>query len=88
MEPKQYSKKPVAIEAIQLTDDNHSEIIQWLSSYNVESYTLESIDFPRLYIKTLEGVMKANVGDYIIKGVKNEFYPCKPEIFEMTYELS
>ena len=85
---KQYIKKPVTIEAVQLTDSNHSEIIQWLSSYNVESYTLESIDFPRLYIKTLEGVMKANVGDYIIKGVKNEFYPCKPEIFEMTYELS
>ena len=85
---KQYIKKAVTIEAVQLTDSNHSEIIQWLSSYNVESYTLESIDFPRLYIKTLEGVMKANVGDYIIKGVKNEFYPCKPEIFEMTYELS
>ena len=84
---KQYIKKPITIEAIQLTDSNHSEIIQWLSSYNVESYTLESIDFPSLYIKTLEDVMKANVGDYIIKGVKNEFYPCKPEIFEMTYEL-
>ena len=84
---KQYIKKPITIEAIQLTDSNHSEIIQWLSSYNVESYTLKSIDFPGLYIKTLEGVMEANVGDYIIKGVKNEFYPCKPEIFEMTYEL-
>ena len=82
---KQYIKKPVTIEAVQLTDSNHSEIIQWLSSYDVESYTLNSFE---LYIKTLEGVMKANVGDYIIKGVKNEFYPCKPEIFEMTYELS
>lgn len=82
---KQYIKKPVTIEAVQLTDSNHSEIIQWLSSYDVESYTLNSSE---LYIKTLEGVMKANVGDYIIKGVKNEFYPCKPEIFEMTYELS
>ena len=82
---RQYIKKPVTIEAVQLTDSNHSEIIQWLSSYDVESYTLNSSE---LYIKTLEGVMKANVGDYIIKGVKNEFYPCKPEIFEMTYELS
>ena len=85
---KQYIKKPVTIEAIQLTDDNHSEIIQWLSSYNVESYTLKSTDPSELYIETLEGSMKANIGDYIIKGVKNEFYPCKPEIFEMTYELS
>ena len=88
MKPKHYAKKPVSIEAIQLTDKNHSEIIQWLSSYNVESYTLKSTDPSELYIETLEGSMKANIGDYIIKGVKNEFYPCKPEIFEMTYELS
>ena len=83
---KQYIKKPVTIEAVQLTDRNHLEIIQWLSSYNVESYTLELTDFPSLYIKTLEGVMKANVGDYIIKGVKDEFYPCREDIFKMTYD--
>ena len=80
---KQYTKKPVAIEAIQLTDKNHPEIIQWLSSYNVESYILNSSEF---YVKTLEGDMKANIGDYIIKGVKNEFYPCREDIFKMTYE--
>lgn len=80
---KQYIKKPVTIEAVQLTDSNHSEIIQWLSSYDVESYTLNSSE---LYIKTLEGVMKANVGDYIIKGVKDEFYPCREDIFKMTYD--
>ena len=83
MEPKQYSKKPVTIEAIQLTDDNHSEIIQWLSSYNVEAHTLKSTE---LYIETLEGVMKASIGDYIIKGVKDEFYPCREDIFKMTYD--
>lgn len=83
MEPKQYSKKPVAIEAIQLTNKNHSEIIEWLSSYNVESYTLNSSEF---YVKTLEGDMKANIGDYIIKGVKDEFYPCREDIFKMTYD--
>ena len=83
MEIKQYTKKPVAIEAIQLTNKNHSEIIEWLSSYNVESYTLNSSEF---YVKTLEGDMKANVGDYIIKGVKNEFYPCREDIFKMTYD--
>ena len=86
MSIKQYTKKPVSIEAIQLTTSNHSNIMQWLSSYNVESYTLKSIDFPGLYIKTLEGVMEANVGDYIIKGVKNEFYPCREDIFKMTYD--
>ena len=83
---KQYTKKPVSIEAIQLTDSNHSEIMQWLSSYNVESYTEKCIDFSGLYIKTLEGDMKANIGDYIIKGVKNEFYPCREDIFKMTYD--
>lgn len=83
---KQYTKKPTMIEAIQLTDDNHSEIIQWLSSYNVESYTLKSTDPSELYIKTLEGVMKANISDYIIKGVKDEFYPCREDIFKMTYD--
>ena len=83
---KQYIKKPVTIEAVQLTDDNHSEIIQWLSSYNVESYTLKSTDPSELYIETLEGVMKANIGDYIIKGVKDEFYPCREDIFKMTYD--
>ena len=82
---KQYIKKPVTIEAVQLTDKNHSEIIQWLFSYDVGSYTLNSSE---LYIKTLEGYMKANIGDYIIKGVKNEFYPCREDIFKMTYELS
>lgn len=80
---KQYIKKPVIIEAVQLTDSNHSEIIQWLSSYDVGSYTLNSSE---LYIKTLEGDMKANIGDYIIKGVKNEFYPCREDIFKMTYD--
>ena len=38
-------------------------------------------------IETLEGVMRADIGDYIIKGVKGEFYPCKPDIFEATYEI-
>ena len=41
---------------------------------------------PYLKIETLEGIMKASVGDYIIKGVNGEFYPCKPDIFEKTYE--
>ena len=86
MEIKQYIKKPVTIEAIQLTDDNHSEIIQWLSSYNVEANTLKSTDPSGLYIKTLEGVIIASTGDYIIKGVKDEFYPCREDIFKMTYD--
>lgn len=46
----------------------------------------EDKDNPYLKIETLEGTMKASVGDYIIKGVNGEFYPCKPDIFEKTYE--
>lgn len=46
----------------------------------------EDKDNPYLKIETLEGIMKVSVGDYIIKGVNGEFYPCKPDIFEKTYE--
>ena len=78
----QYRKKPVVIEAIKLkfSMDSQDEIIQW--SNNTIQKGLDG----GLKIPTLEGIMIANTGDYIIKGVKGEFYPCKPDIFEMTYE--
>ena len=78
-----YRKKPVVIEAVQF--DGTDESIEWLLPQ------LTSGEIGRnsqgVYIKTLEGVMKADIGDYIIKGINGEFYPCKPDIFEMTYEL-
>lgn len=79
----QYRKRPVVIEAIKLkfSTDSQDEIIQW--SNNTTQKGLDG----GLKIPTLEGIMIANTGDYIIKGVKGEFYPCKPDIFEMTYEL-
>lgn len=52
----------------------------------IEAIQFEDKDNPYLKIETLEGIMKASVGDYIIKGVNGEFYPCKPDIFEKTYE--
>lgn len=79
-----FRKKPVEIEAVQFNGWNFGEIYDWmLDSKGV---------YPSCYketmtIKTLEGDMTANIGDYIIKGVKGEFYPCKPDIFEQTYEL-
>ncbi|MCW6112446.1 hypothetical protein [Clostridium sporogenes] len=77
-----YKKKPVIIEANQY--DGTDESIEWLLPQ------LKSGEIGRatnkLYIKTLEGVMTANLGDYIIKGVNEEFYPCKPDIFEKTYQ--
>ena len=78
-----YRKKPVEIEARQLTDAiaSNREIAEWCGA---ESWTFDSTT---LHIKTLEGIMKASPGDFIIKGVQGEFYPCKPDIFEQTYEL-
>lgn len=77
-----YKKKPVIIEAVQWTSRNIEEIERFTGNkarYNLVLNTFE--------IETLEGIMIANVDDYIIKGIKGEFYPCKPDIFEQTYEL-
>lgn len=86
-----YRKKPVIIEAIQWNGDNTEELEQFMPK-EVYEFCLKgfsSIYSPsdcELYIITLEGKMKANIGDYIIKGVNGEYYPCKPDIFEKTYE--
>lgn len=81
-----YRKKPVIIEAIQFQDD--AEVITQLSDFIGDTIYVNytNKDNPYLRIETLEGDMKASVGDYIIKGVNGEFYPCKPDIFEKTYE--
>ena len=81
-----YRKKPVVIEAIQFQDDSAT-----LVAIN-ETLGLDPVrvsydqGWPQIVIGTLEGEMRAEVGDYIIKGVKGEFYPCKPDIFAATYE--
>lgn len=83
-----YRKKPVVIEAIQFFDD--AESISLLTSFIAGQDVVvdyKDIKNPVLKIETLEGTMFANIGDYIIKGVQGEFYPCKPNIFEETYEL-
>ena len=75
-----YRKKPVVIEAIQATLDNVDELVKFCEG-NLKSHPLAGV-----VIETLEGKMNVSKGDYVIKGVKGEFYPCKPDIFEMTYE--
>lgn len=89
-----YIKKPIEIEAIQWNGNNLKEIMEFLDSEfpyedNTE-YATRKFSYYKttnnLYINTLEGNMKANIGDYIIKGVNGEFYPCKPDIFEKTYD--
>ena len=76
---KKYRKKPVIIEAIQWNGKNLSEIDNFMGGIVENKGTT-------LVIHTLEGDMEASIGDYIIKGVKGEFYPCKPNIFAKTYE--
>lgn len=91
-----YRKKPVVIEAVKWTGDNHREMFDFLTNgtkhddpietsgdnFYIDHYKIEG----GLIIKTLEGEHLASIGDYIIKGVAGEFYPCKPDIFENTYE--
>lgn len=76
-----YRKRPVVIEAIQWTGKNRGELEYWFGNV-----ALNFSPVGTLTIATLEGIMKASVGDYIIKGVHGELYPCKPDIFEETYE--
>lgn len=82
-----YRKIPVVIEAVQWTGDNIKEIYDFtLNDKNNRSITITDNPEKAIYIETLEGTMKASEGDYIIKGVQGEIYPCKPNIFEQTYE--
>lgn len=74
-----FRKKPVVIDAVQWTGDNLSEI---QSFYRKDSIPIGD----GIFIRTLDGTMLAGKFDWIIKGVNGEFYPCKPDIFEKTYE--
>ena len=80
-----FRKKPVVIDAVQWTGTNVNEMEAFLGSYPHELHH-ESDEGFSLTIHTLEGDHFANVGDYIIRGVQGEFYPCKPDIFQETYE--
>lgn len=83
--PQVFKKRPVEVAAIQYTGKNLTNIRKWFADCHInkknpgESY---------LYIKTLEGVIRADINDWIIRGIKGEYYPCKPEIFEKTYRLN
>ena len=74
-----YRKKPVEIEAVLWNGYNYDEISE-LGEKGVQRSGKD------LLIYTLEGTMRASIGDYIIKGVNDELYPCKPDIFNLTYE--
>lgn len=84
-----YRKKPVEVEARKFETNNEAgtahmdELVAWINENGKREAAHNGTD---ILIRTLEGVMQATVGDYIIKGVQGEFYPCKPDIFEATYE--
>lgn len=75
-----YKTKPCEIEAVQWTGENLTEILRFANTQNID------ITSGVLIIKTLEGDMRANVGDYIIRGLRGEYYPCKPDVFHTKYE--
>ena len=94
---KQFRKKPVVIEAVVWDGSNFEEVLEFIYGVNYkdkvdasfkEFETLrKNIIENGLKVDTLEGIMSASIGDYIIKGVNGEFYPCKADIFEKTYEV-
>lgn len=87
MTARLYRKRPVTIEAWQLTEANAYAVSVWCGGmmrfdrHGGQARTVRGVE-----IETLEGVMCASIGDYVIRGVQGEFYPCKPDIFAATYE--
>ena len=82
MTPGTYTKKPVDIQAMQLSPETLFSIVDWLGTENVESFNSVTSE---IFIKTLEGIMRASPPDYVIQGIKGEFYPCRQDIFEASY---
>ena len=99
-QPGKYRKRPVVIEAMELTRETYRDVIKWAADNQTELTVREdwSMATPAnglerdgwlvlgLFVPTLEGLMRASFGDFIIKGVQGEFYPIKDSIFRATYE--
>jgi len=82
-----YRKKPVVVEAWQWTGGTAKDALDFCSDNGLPDWRVDTLKGKTgLIIPTLEGDRVASCGDYIIKGVHGEYYPCKPDIFEKTYE--
>lgn len=89
--PTRWRKKPVVIQAVRYDGSNDRLILDWINYFGGKAASRDDGDPGKgwhLEIRTLEGVMRADIGDWIIKGIQGEFYPCKPDIFEATYEAA
>lgn len=75
-----FRKKPVHVDALQFDGHNFNECREFIGSDNFDN----TLNYPN--VKTLEGTMKVSPGDWIIRGVKGEYYPCKPDVFVATYD--
>jgi len=82
--PMFYRKRPVVIQAMKWTGDNYQALSRFMGYEPIGKKGLDEQE--GLVIDTLEGTSLANVGDYIIRGVKGEFYPCKEDVFKLTYD--
>jgi len=86
-----FRKKLVVIDAVQWNGKNFDEVMNFMQDFHGSKFNYENAEelaykTTQLTIRTLEGIMTADKNDWIIKGVMGEFYPCKPDIFEKTYE--
>lgn len=86
-EARRFRKKPVEVEAVKFlgSSTDMAAIKVWMDGGEYHYQSVATCDLRTLEIDTLEGTMTAQPGDWIIRGVKGEFYPCKPDIFEATY---
>ncbi len=82
-----YRKKPIEVEAIKFDGTNCREVLEFIhpDMPKIRLAGVEKIKLP-IVIETLEGDMDVSVGDYVIRGIQGELYPCKPDIFEQTYQ--
>ncbi len=83
-----FRKKPLVIDGKQYDGSNAHDLLQWAFELGLEKPQKTFLVYDDLFlIKTLEGAFRVDPGDWIIRGIEGEYYSCKPDIFEATYEV-
>lgn len=87
MKPQKFIKKPIIIEAMQLTRDNYRNVFDWIVAHGADvEVNFRAGILTSMEITSLGHIVTADDFDWIIRGIKGEFYPCKPDIFSKTYD--